>query len=209
MAINTIENIYFDYRTATEYSPDYTLDFFTKNSILFSNLTTFKDEEELKLYCELVYQNLNALYQKGRYNDTANTAEKSLQFIDNEIERLRLTTFDDHWYNGILSFKAMALYNVRDYKASTNIFRKLTQCDKNNENYKKWLSYSLYGQRMWISKTIAVLCGLLILIEIFFKQYIPSFFVRMSLNSIALVGFIGTSLYDYYIKRSFRKTKWK
>jgi hypothetical protein len=209
MATNNIENIYFDYRTATEYPPDYTLDFFKKNSILFGNLTALKDEEELKLYCELVYQNLSALYQKGRFNDTVDTAKKSLKFIDIEKERLRLTKFDGEWYNGLLSFQAMALYNLRDYKASTTIFRQLADNDKKNENYKNWLSYSLYGQRMWISKTIMVLCGALILIGIFFKGYIPSFFVRMSLDSIALIGLVGTAIYDYYIKRSFRKTKQK
>ena len=209
MATNTIENIYFDYRTATEYPPDYTLEFFKKNSVLFSNLATFKDEKELKLYCELVYQNLSALYQKGRYNDTVDTAKKTLKFIEYEIERLSLKAFNDEWYIGLLSFEAMALYQLRDYKASTNIFRQLTQYDKRNENYKNWLSYSLYGQRMWISKTITVLCGLMILIEIFFKRYIPSFLVRMSLDGMALIGLVGTAIYDYYIKRSFRRTNQK
>lgn len=206
MATNTIENIYFDYRTAAEYPPDYTLEFYIKNSILFSNLAAFKDEKGLRLYCELVYQHLSALYQKGRYNDIVDTATKSLIFIDTEKERLSLRTFSDEWYNGILSFEAMALYQLREYKASTNIFRQLSQYDKKNENYKNWLSYSLYGQRMWISKTISVLCGLMILIEIFFKRYIPSFGIRISLDGIAFVGLVGTIIYDYFIKRSFTRT---
>lgn len=209
MATNTIESIYFDYRKATEYPPEYTLDFFTRNSIFFSNLKTFKDEEELKLYCELLYQNLSALYQKGRYNDTVDTAKKILEFINAEIVRLKFRALDDDWYYGILLFEGMALYNLRDYKASTNIFRRLTEHDKKNENFSDWLNYSLYGQRMWISKTIAVLCGVLILIEIFFHRLIPSFFIRISLDGVALIGLVSTGIYDYYIKRSFRKAKQK
>ncbi len=137
---------------------------------------------------------------------TPSILQKNLKFIENEIERLSLKAFIDEWYIGLPSFEAMALYHLRDYKASTNIFRQLTQYDKRNGNYKNWLSYSLYGQRMWISKTITVLCGLLILIEIFFKRYIPSFLVRMSLDGIALIGLVGTAIYDYYIKRSFKRT---
>lgn len=100
----------------------------------------------------------------------------------------------------------MASYRLRDYKISTLVFIQLTRIDTKNENYKNWLSYSRYGQRMWISKTIAILCGVLLLTEIFFKKILPSFMVRISLDGIALAGFIGTLVYDYYIKRSFRKT---
>ena len=150
MATNRIENIYTDYRTATEFSPDYTLDFFTKNSILFNNLAKFTDKEELELYVELMNQNLNALYQKGRYSETVATAEQSIKFVNTEIERLNLAPFTNEWCSGILFLEAMALYNLRNYKTSTKIFKRLAEKDRRNENYKNWLSYSLYGQRMWI-----------------------------------------------------------
>jgi len=45
------------------------------------------------------------------------------------------------------------------------------------------------------------------ILEIFFKKLIPSYLVRMSLDGIALLGLVATMIYDYYIKRNFRKTK--
>jgi hypothetical protein len=209
MSPTTIENIYNDYRTAGKYSPDYALDFFAKNVTTLNNPDTFKDDGELKLYIELLWQHLNALYQKDRYNDTADNAIKYLYIIDSKINQHRQAFIKDDWYYGILLFKGMATYQLRDYKASSTIFKELTEHDPKNENYKKWLSYSTYGLHMWISKTITVVCGVLLLIEIFFKKYIPSFFLNISLDGIALIGLTGTLIYDYYIKRSFRKSNQK
>ena len=149
------------------------------------------------------------MYQKDRYNDTADNAIKYLKIIDSRINQHNLAFIKNDWYYGILLFKGMATYRLRDYKTSTPIFKELTEHDSKNENYKNWLRYSKYGLHLWISKTITVVCGLLLLIEVFFKKYIPSFFIRISLDSIALVGFVGTLVYDYYIKRSFRKSNQK
>jgi hypothetical protein len=207
MAASTIENIYNDYRTASEYPADYTFDFFSKNAIQFNNITTLKNESELKLYIELIWQQLNALYQKDRLNKAADIAIKHLKIIDNEIDRLNLLSIKDDWYYGILLFKGMAFYRLRDYKTSTPIFKQLVAHDSKNDNYKIWLSYSLYGERMWISKTVTVVCAVMILIEIFFKKLIPSYSVRMWLDGIAIFGLVATMIYDYYIKRNFRKRK--
>ncbi len=209
MTANNIQQLYSDYRTATEYPPDYTLDFIARNTILFNNIKSFKDADELNLYVQLSWQHLNALYGKDRFNETADNAIKYLHIIDSEIDRLNLHSSKDDWYYGLLLFKGMAIYRLRDYKTSTPIFKQLVAHDTKNENYKSWLSYSLYGQRMWISKTIVIICMVLMLIEFFFEEYIPSFIGRMSLLGIALTGLIGTSIYDYYIKRSRRKSQLK
>ncbi len=209
MATNSIQFLYNDYRSATEYSPEYALDFFSRNALQFNNITSFQDSEELHLYIELTWQYLNALFVKDRYNVTVDQSIKHLEIIDRERERLNITSTKNDWYYGILFIKGMATYRLRDYKTSTLIFKRLMVVDPKNDNYKNWFNFSTYGQRMWMSKTITIVCGVILLIEIFFKSYIPSFMVRMSLDGIALTGFIGTLFYDYYIKRSFRKTQQK
>ena len=209
MTTNTIENTYNEFRTATSFPPEYIIDFFTRKAVLFNNTTTFNDGKELKLYTELIYKYLNGLFHKDRYNETADTAIKHLKIIDSEIDRLNLTTVKDDWYFGIIGYEAMALYHLRDFKHSTPLFRQLTEYDNKSDSYKKWLSYSLYGQRMWISKTIMVISCLLIVVEIFFKEYIPSSFARLWIDGIGFVGLTSTLIYDYYIKRSFRKIEQK
>jgi tetratricopeptide (TPR) repeat protein len=205
---STIETIYNDFRSAKQFSNDYAIDFFETNPVSLSDFKTFKDRNDLKFFIELVWQYANALYLKNRYNDTIDKTIKYFPVIESEVERVGDRTLKDDWYYGILFLKGMASYNLRDYKASTPIFKQLVARDPKNENYQKWLNYSLYGQRMWISKTIVIVCCALIAIEIFFGKYVPSI-ARMSLDGIALLGLIGTGVYDYYIKRSRRKSSLK
>ena len=205
----SIEDIYNDYRTAKDYPPSYTLGFFEKDENSLSNLDSINDNDELKYFIELSWQHLNALYQNGRYNDTVNNSIEYLRIIDREIDRHQLAFIKNDWYYGILLFKGMATYHLRDYNTSTPIFKALTEHDSKNQNYKNWLRYSKYGLHLWISRTIAVVCGLLILIEILFEKWIPSTFTGIPLDVVALIGIIGTMVYDYYVKRNFRKSNLK
>src|SRR2546421_2959649 len=138
MTTNTIENIYNEYRAASDYPPDYTLNFFANNANLINNFEVFKNVKELKLYIELAWQHLNALYQKDRFNETVNNAIKYLKIIDSEINQHNLISIKDNWYYGILLFKGMATYRLRDYKTSTSVFKELARYDTKNENYKNW-----------------------------------------------------------------------
>ena len=189
----------------TEYSPDYALDFFSRNALQFNKITRFQDSDELHLYIELTWQYLNALFVKERYNNTVDKSIKHLEIIVREMERLNISGIKNDWYYGIHFLKGMATYRLRDYKTSVLIFKRLMETDPKNESYKNWFDFSRYGQRIWISHTITIVCAAILIIEIFFNKYIPSFMVRISLDGIALTGIIGTLFYDYYIKRNFRK----
>lgn len=209
MGPNSIQILYSDYRTETEYSPDYTLNFFSKYALDFNNIIRFQNSDDLNLYIELTWQYINALFVKDRYNVTIDQSSKHLEIIDEEMERLNINSINNDWYYGILLLKGMATYRLRDYKTSTLIFKRLLEADPKNDNYKIWYNFSRYGQRMWISRTITILCCALLLFEIFFKKYIPSFLVGISLDGLALIGIIGTLVYDYFIKRSFRRYQQK
>jgi tetratricopeptide (TPR) repeat protein len=206
MTASAIEILYNSYRNAKQFSPEYSIDFFETNPVNLSSFKSFNVKEDVKIYTELIWQYINALYLKNRYNETIDKAISYFSVVEKEIEKFDDETLKDRWYYGILFFKGMASYNLGDYKTATPIFKSLTVQDPKNENYKRFLSYSLYGQRMWISKTIVVICGLLLLIEIFFKQLITSI-ARLILDGIAFTALVGTMIYDYYIKRNRRKSK--
>lgn len=201
-----IEIIYNEFRSAFENKPDYVIDFFAKNGLLLNNIKTLSNKNELKLFIELIWQYLNATYQKDQFNETVDFADKNLTLIESELIRLKADELKDDWYNGILHFKGMSSYRLRDYKTSTPIYKYLTIADAKNDSLKNWLTYSLYGQRLWLVNTINVVCGLLILIYFFAKEYIELFEVRISIIGIGFLGLIGNWTYEYYIKRSFRKT---
>src|SRR6185436_13119937 len=98
MTTSSIQYLYSDYRTATEYSPEYALDFFSRNALQFNNFKTFQDSNELNLYIELTWQYLNALFVKDRYNITIDQSIKYLEIIDREMERLNVTSIKNDWY---------------------------------------------------------------------------------------------------------------
>lgn len=203
--INKVQNLLNDYRTTEDFSTEYTLNFFSKHAILFNNFKTFADEDELKSYIQLSWQHCNALFSKGRFNETTDSSIKYLELIDREIFRLNLPYIKDDWYYGLISLQGRSVYRLRAYKESTRIFKQLVSYDPQNESYQTLLNWSLYGQRLWISKSITIICMALIAIEFFFKEQIPSLIARMSILGIALIGLIGTGIYDLYIKRSGRK----
>jgi hypothetical protein len=201
-----IEKIYDDFRTDFENKPDFVIDFYSKNSLFFYNIKTFKNKEELRLFIEITWQYLNAIYQKDRFNETVDNANRNLQLIDSEIDRLNANDLKDDWYNGVLHFKGMATYRLRDYKTSTSIYKYLTSADPKHDSFKNWLNYSSYGQKIWLVNTINIICGLLIVVYFFAKEYIKLFEIRISILSIGFLGLMGNWAYEYYIKRSFRRT---
>lgn len=203
---SNIEKIYHDFRADFENKPDYVIDFYSKNSLLLINILTFKNKEELGLFIEITWQYLNAVYQKDRFNETIDFADKNLKLVDSELIRLNAIELKNKWYHGILHFKGMAAYRLREYKTSTQIYKYLTTVDTKNDNFKNWLNYSLYGQRIWMVKAINILCGIMIVIDIFFKENIKSFEIRNSLLGIGFLGLLANLGYEYYIKRSYRRT---
>jgi len=209
MPTKNIKSVYADFRAGFENNPNYTIDFYTKNALFFNNINSLNTTEELRLYIELIWQYLNAIYIKGRFNDTVDKVNKTQPFIDSEINKLNANNLKDEWYQGILLFKGMASYRLRDYKTATNIFRDLVQSDTNNENYKNWLNYSRYGQRLWLVYLATLFFTALIFSSLFLEKHISNYYLGQSIRLIGLlgvVGFLSILGYEYYIKRSFRKT---
>ena len=196
--------IYSDFRSDFKDTPDYAIDFYSEHSLFLNNIKTFKDKEDLRLYIELTWQYLNAIYRKDRYNDTLDNADKALELINIEIKRLNAADLKDIWYNGILFLKGMASYNLRDYKNATPLFRQLIQTDSKNESYKRWLTYSTYGEKTWLINTANIVCGLMILTSILFRDLLPVL-VRFPITAIGVLGLTTIWVYSYYIKRSFRR----
>jgi hypothetical protein len=207
MKENTIENIYSDFRSTFVDKPEFIIDFYNKNAIFFNNIKSFKDKEELKLFIEMTCKYVEALYLKDRYNMVVDTIDKQQVFIDQEILRLNATDIKDAWYYSISFVKGMASYKLKDFKAATQIFKELVSYDNQNDRYKNWLRYSLSGQRRWLVNAIYVVSMILIFTEMFFKSSITNNSIRQTLLGIGLLGIIGNSIYEYYIKRSFRKTQ--
>ncbi len=85
MATETIESIYYDFRSNYDNTTKYTINTYNKSAIFLNNITTFKNKEELKMYIELSSKYAGALYQLKHYNDIVDFVDKKQQIIDSEI----------------------------------------------------------------------------------------------------------------------------
>ena len=121
MAASLISNIYDELRSSYEDNPEFIIDFFTKNTIAFNNITVFSDIDDLRCYIELTCLFTEALYKKDRYDDTVDTINKLSPIINKEVTRLEAFELKGEWYHSILFLKGMASYSLRDYKTATPI----------------------------------------------------------------------------------------
>ena len=203
---NSIEYIYSNFRANYIDKPEFTIDFYEKNSIYINNIKQFKDKDDLRLYIEIVCKYAEAVYQKDRFNLAIDIVDKKQVFIDCELERLNAVNLKDALCNNLQFVKGMASYNLKDYKTATLIFKKLVQFDDKNDRYKNWLTHAQFGLKLWIIRTINIICGGLLVTEMVFKSQIPNYYVRQTILLIGLLGLLSNWGVEYYLKRNHRKT---
>lgn len=203
--MKNLKNISNEFWSGNPEDSDFVIEFYTNHFSFFRNIKTFNDKDELKIYIEISCTFLKVLYEKSRFNDVVNNAEKILKMIEQGISKFHASEFKNDWYYGIVFIKGTSYYKLHDYKSATPIFKLLVQEDSLNDNYKKWLTYSIYKERRWLKWSLDIVSVLLIIIVIFLKEYIPNLLVRMSLLSIGLIGLLASLFYDYYTKKDFSK----
>ena len=206
MALETIESIYYDFRSNYKNTPEYVIDTYNQNAILLNNITTFKNNEELKMYIELNSKYVDALYQLKHYNDSVDVVNRKLEIIDDEIIRLGAEEIKDEWYYSLFFVKGMASYGLKDYKTSTSIFKALVTHDPKNAVFKNWLNYSKHRKFDKYGTLVVVLSGIILVVNIVFKSSLP-YLLRQSMLITSLVCLISISIYNLYLKRSLRRKK--
>jgi hypothetical protein len=204
MAAETIENVYYDFRSNYQNTAKYVIDTYNRSAILLNNITSFKNKEELKMYIELNSKYVEALYQLKHYNDLLDVVDKNQGMIDSEIMRFDAAEVKDEWYYQLFFVKGMASYGLKDYKTSTPIFKELVALYPKNELYKNWLAHSKYRKFDKYGGVVVILTGIIIIINIFFKNSFP-YYLRQGMLIVSLVCLISGTVYNSYLKRSLRR----
>ena len=205
MSVSIIRKVYDEFRLTFENTPDFIIEFYSKNALILKNIYTFENTDDLKIYIELISKFAEALYFKRRFNEVLSYLDKCLNMINSEITRLNAPSVKNDWYYNILSVKAMSLYSVQDFKGSASLFKILIDQDPKNELYKNWYRYANYGLRSRYVKFIIILAALLLFAGTFFKSFIHYPLFKTLTTSTALLIITVSTCYDYYIKRSFKK----
>lgn len=203
-----IQNLYNEFLGTSETTnPDITLAFFMKHESFFNNLNHFESEADLKVYIFLVWQYVNALFQKNRFNETIDSISKFQFIADKNIEKIPIKK--DDWYYGILFINGIAYYRLRDYKNAIPIFKKLVTEDSKNENYRLWLFDAQFESRRRFANIIFIVSAALLLIEILSKSIITSATIRLCIDAVSLCGIIFYFIFDWSAKKSRRIIKKK
>jgi hypothetical protein len=207
MATSSITQLYSNFIDVFENKPDSIIQFHQKNIILFDNNKSFKNSDEIKLYIDMVCHYTGALYAKSYYTDTVNSAEKYLPIIEEGIKDFNADYLYDDWYYGIVFFKAMAYYNVREFKIATILFKQLQQHDPKNERYQNWLNHSKHRQTMGLIKIINIICLVLIAVDILFiNSSMKQKFIDELITALLIIIVVFISIFEYTAKHKFKKT---
>ena len=202
-----IENTFAVYKATRQPTAAFHIDFYNSNKVFLNSIKQFRDSEELWIYIELNWYYLSDLSKKAHLNDLVDIAEKIRPIIDAEIKRFGAEKLKDNRYYGLLYFYALASYNLRDYKTATPLFRELVKSDPKNDNFKKWLEYSVLGQRQMLLMTISIVGLVIFFAELIFgKKYLLPW-TRVWIDAIAFIALMTSLGYDYYVRRKLRKKK--
>ena len=204
MAQSLIQKLQNNFSLNYQRGSAYFLTFFKENADVFDSISSLESEDELNTYVGLTWSYTCALIDAGDYIETVDRAVKSLTIIDKEIESIPNFEKDQLYYD-LLFFEAKARFILKDYRKSTQIFKRLIKSNFKNAEYYTWLNASQYYENRWIIRSIYVVSVILIITEIVFKSYFSPF-MRSFILGIGIFGFIGSLTYQLYSKNRFDKT---
>lgn len=181
--------------------------FYERNSLLLDNKSTFQNRDEFNHYVSVVGQYVISLENLGRYSKTIKYADKSLTLIDSKADDYGITLKDFTTYWSILTSKGRALYNLKDYKNSIQVFDKLLTWDKDNDNFKNWRDAAKTKKRNSINNYLYITAGILLFSEIFLGDLLGVPKVRLYMSGIGLL-LISIALFnDYFLGKIFKSNK--
>ncbi|MGF7140744.1 hypothetical protein [Roseimarinus sediminis] len=170
---------------------------YEKNRILLDNKSTFKDKDDFNDFILLLAQYVISLEKMGKYSKTLMYSDKLLQLVDLKNDEFNINQKDFTTYWSILTSKGRALYNLKDYKKSISIFKKLLDWDSENDNFKNWLDASKSRLRNSINKYLYIIAGILFITEIFFGDKIGIPKIKLYMSGFGFIIFIIALINEY------------
>ncbi|HRO44000.1 MAG TPA: hypothetical protein PL009_14285 [Flavipsychrobacter sp.] len=205
MVGQTIDSVYTHFRASFKETPEFAIGYFQRNAAVIDGIEGFASAAEVGYYAELSWHYLNAIFNKDHYNETIDEANKRLGVIEGYIGLLKDGGARDEWYSGILFLKGMAAFKLRNFGASTAVFRRLVGQDGGNDLYRKWLRDSLYNERLRVIHGVWAVSAVLLLFVLFFEEFIPYRVVKIGMTVVGFLGVVFNLGYEFWAKRSFRR----
>jgi len=182
---------------------------YEKNQILLDNKSTFKDKNDFNDFVVLLGQYAISLEKMGKYSKAVKYSDKLLQLIDLKKDEFKINKKDFTIYWSIMASKGRALYNIRDYKNSIPIFKKLLEWDSDNDNFKNWLDDSKSMKRNSINKYLYIIALILLITYIFFGNQIGNPKIELYMSGFGFILFMIAMINEYLVDRILKMIKKK
>lgn len=203
-----LNNLYRKFINDFQPDPDYVIEFFRNNSVIINNLKEFTSKEDLESFMEIYYQYLNALVEKGRYNDTVDSFQRIIPSIESSIDEFKLVRARFNYYRWAVYKKAEACYQLRDYSSALVAFKQLYIYEPQSDSLKLWIEYSKAGKRMLYINILWVIGATGLGIDIIGKGKISDN-LRLLIFALGISSIITAFILDTIIKRNRRIVKVK
>ena len=203
-----LNNLYRKFINDFQPDPDYVIEFFRNNSVIINNLKEFTSKEDLESFMEIYYQYLNALVEKGRYNDTVDSFQRIIPSIESSIDEFKLERARFNYYRWAVYKKAEACYQLRDYSSALVAFKQLYIYEPQSDSLKLWIEYSKAGKRMLYINILWVIGATGLGIDIIGKGKISDN-LRLLIFALGISSIITAFILDTIIKRNRRIVKVK
>jgi len=182
--------------------------FYENNSLILDNKSVFQDKDDFNEYIIILCQYVISLEKIGKYTKAVKYAEKAVNLIEDKLSEynINLKEFTKYW--SILSSRARAQYNLKDYKNSILTFKKLYLWDPDNDNIRNWLDSAKSRQRNSINIYFYVTGLILLFVEMIFGNQFGNPKLKLYLSVISFlflsIGLVNEYFGDKLIKL-FRK----
>lgn len=171
--------------------------FYENNALILDNKTVFQDKDDFNEYIIILCKYVISLEKIGKYTKAVKYAEKAVNLIDYKLSEYNINLKDFTKYWSMLSSKARAHYNLKDYKNSILTFKKLHLWDPDNDNIKNWLDSAQSRQRNSINIYFYVTGLILLFGEMIFGNKFGNPELKLYMSVISFI-FLSVGLINEY-----------
>ena len=173
------------------------IEFYENKSVYFDNKKTFNDYEDFICFSQVAALYVISLEKKGRYRNTIEYVDKFISVFNEQFKNYEIIKNDFDAYWSILTSQGRALYEMKEYKRATIVFKNLVDRDKKNDYLKNWLDASKQGRRKSLNIYVNILAVLLFLVSIIIEN-------KQISKSLLILGFsifFISLVYEYLLDK--------
>lgn len=182
--------------------------FYERNIDSIKNININKGQEHYNVKLRLDCEYGLSLVNKGHYSKGVRFLEDAIQMFEKSANLDYEKLNEISYFESLLWNYGYALYQIKDYSKSFEVFKRLTSYYPKNDRYKAWLHELKLKRTAKILRLIWVLVVIWLVGEytIFDKLNSQTQSVTNFFGIVILLLVIGTELYIYIEKRKKRHT---